>query len=144
RARPRRGRRLPHPGADHPTHPRRPGAGPGLRRRDPGPARCPSRRARGGHRSLRARPRRRGLQRGAERDRGRAAAGFAARAGAGERFDLIASNPPFVTTPRGAAEGTTTWTYRAGGRAGDTLLAELLRALPSHLAPGGSAVLLGN
>src|SRR5699024_10515019 len=63
---------------------------------------------------------------------------------AGERFDLIVSNPPFVITPRGAAEGTTTWTYRDGGRAGDTLLAELLRALPSHLAPGGSAVLLGN
>ena len=63
---------------------------------------------------------------------------------AGERFDLIVSNPPFVITPRGTAEGTTTWTYRDGGRAGDTLLAELLRALPSHLAPGGSAVLLGN
>ncbi len=63
---------------------------------------------------------------------------------AGERFDLIVSNPPFVITPREAAEETTTWTYRDGGRAGDTLLAELLRALPSHLAPGGSAVMLGN
>ncbi|MDN5685529.1 MAG: class I SAM-dependent methyltransferase [Brachybacterium sp.] len=36
------------------------------------------------------------------------------------------------------------WTYRDGGRAGDTLLAELLTALPAHLAPGGRAVLLGN
>ncbi|MDN5820471.1 MAG: methyltransferase, partial [Brachybacterium sp.] len=59
---------------------------------------------------------------------------------AGESFDLIISNPPFVITPRQAGEETTTWTYRDGGRAGDTLLAALVRALPSHLAPGGSAV----
>lgn len=63
---------------------------------------------------------------------------------AGETFDLIVSNPPFVITPRGAVDADTTWTYRDGGRAGDTLLAELLRDLPAHLAPGGSAALLGN
>ena len=63
---------------------------------------------------------------------------------AGESFDLIVSNPPFVITPREAVEATSTWTYRDGGRAGDTLLAELVRALPAHLAPGGSAVMLGN
>lgn len=80
---------------------------------------------------------------------------------AGETFDLIVSNPPFVITPRGSAgdragrseagQGTKvadgadeTWTYRDGGRAGDTLLAELLDALPEHLAPGGTAVMLGN
>lgn len=63
---------------------------------------------------------------------------------AGESFDLIVSNPPFVITPRAAADEQTTWTYRDGGRAGDTLLAELLHALPEHLAPGGSAVMLGN
>jgi methylase of polypeptide subunit release factors len=62
----------------------------------------------------------------------------------GETFDLIVSNPPFVITPRAAAREETSWTYRDGGRAGDTLLAELLRALPAHLAPGGSAALLGN
>src|SRR5699024_10807120 len=37
----------------------------------------------------------------------------------GERFHLIDSYPPCVNTPRGAAEGTTTWTYRDGGRAAD-------------------------
>lgn len=83
---------------------------------------------------------------------------------AGETFDLIVSNPPFVITPRGTAprdssdgeDGTSdgdrdrdkgepeAWTYRDGGRAGDTLLAELLSALPAHLAPGGTAVMLGN
>ena len=75
---------------------------------------------------------------------------------AGETFDLIVSNPPFVITPRSAAgvpehghehepaASETTWTYRDGGRAGDTLLAELLTGLPAHLAPGGSAVMLGN
>jgi SAM-dependent methyltransferase len=63
---------------------------------------------------------------------------------AGERFDLIVSNPPFVITPRGAADEMTTWTYRDGGRAGDALVGELLEALPAHLSPGGSAVLLGN
>ncbi|MDN6398963.1 MAG: class I SAM-dependent methyltransferase [Brachybacterium sp.] len=60
-----------------------------------------------------------------------------------ESFDLIGSNPPFVITPREADEATT-WTYRDGGRAGDTLLAELVRALPAHLTAGGSAVMLGN
>ncbi|MEE1618006.1 DUF7059 domain-containing protein [Brachybacterium sp. J153] len=70
---------------------------------------------------------------------------------AGERFDLIVSNPPFVITPRQepvpenrTAGSTGGWTYRDGGRAGDTLLAELLAALPAHLSPGGRAVLLGN
>ena len=61
-----------------------------------------------------------------------------------ETFDLIISNPPFVITPRSLVEQDTTWTYRDGGRAGDALLAELLAELPAHLAPGGSAVMLGN
>ena len=63
---------------------------------------------------------------------------------AGETFDLIVSNPPFVITPRAPADEDSTWTYRDGGRAGDALLAELLQELPGHLAPGGSAVMLGN
>lgn len=67
---------------------------------------------------------------------------------AGEQFDLIVSNPPFVITPRSTDEAggceQARWTYRDGGRAGDTLLAELLQALPAHLAPDGTAVMLGN
>ena len=61
---------------------------------------------------------------------------------ADERFDLVVSNPPFVITPRDGR--VQTWTYRDGGAAGDTLLAQILRALPAHLAPGGRAVMLGN
>lgn len=63
---------------------------------------------------------------------------------AGESFDLIVSNPPFVITPRTLEDADTTWTYRDGGRAGDALLEELLQGLPEHLAPGGTAVMLGN
>ena len=63
---------------------------------------------------------------------------------AGESFDLVVSNPPFVITPRSADAEHGAWTYRDGGRAGDTLLGELLAQLPAHLAPGGSAVMLGN
>lgn len=62
----------------------------------------------------------------------------------GEVFDLVVSNPPFVITPRTADDEHGPWTYRDGGRAGDTLLAELLSRLPAHLAPGASAVMLGN
>ncbi|WME22267.1 methyltransferase [Brachybacterium sp. GU-2] len=62
----------------------------------------------------------------------------------GEVFDLVVSNPPFVITPRADDDEHDPWTYRDGGRAGDTLLAELLAQLPAHLAPGASAVMLGN
>lgn len=61
---------------------------------------------------------------------------------AGERFDLVVSNPPFVITPR--QPGVPAYEYRDGGRAGDTLVGELVRALPDVLAPGGRAHFLAN
>ncbi|OMH34570.1 hypothetical protein BGP79_04910 [Tersicoccus sp. Bi-70] len=64
---------------------------------------------------------------------------------AGQTFDLIVSNPPFVITPRAADEAADSrYTYRDGGQAGDRLVTELVRALPAHLTPGGTAQLLGN
>jgi SAM-dependent methyltransferase len=61
---------------------------------------------------------------------------------AGERFDHIVSNPPFVITPR--AEGVPAYEYRDGGMVGDALVASVIRGLAKHLEPGGIAQLLGN
>lgn len=61
---------------------------------------------------------------------------------AGERFDLVASNPPFVITPR--VEGMPAYEYRDGGRTGDALMQEVVEGLGAHLARGGAARLLGN
>nr|WP_129339695.1 methyltransferase [Cellulomonas endophytica] len=61
---------------------------------------------------------------------------------AGERFDLVVSNPPFVITPRRA--DVPTYEYRDGGRAGDALVQELVEGLGAVLEPGGVAQLLGN
>lgn len=61
---------------------------------------------------------------------------------AGERFSLIASNPPFVVTPR--REGVTLYEYRDGGRAGDRLMTEVVEGLAAHLEPRGQARVLGN
>jgi SAM-dependent methyltransferase len=61
---------------------------------------------------------------------------------AGERFDLVVSNPPFVITPRGAAAPT--YEYRDAGLIGDTLVQDLLSGICGVLAPGGVAQLLGN
>ncbi len=61
---------------------------------------------------------------------------------AGEEFDLVVSNPPFVITPRRA--DVPLYDYRDGGAAGDAVVAGLVRDLPRHLAPGGIAQLLGN
>ena len=58
----------------------------------------------------------------------------------GERFDLVVSNPPFVVGPPGRVS----FTYRDSGREGAGSTAELVRSLPGVLAPGGTAVLLGN
>jgi methylase of polypeptide subunit release factors len=64
---------------------------------------------------------------------------------AGEEFDLVVSNPPFVITPRSLDEDTSgQFTYRDGGLRGDEIVASLVAALPGVLAPGGTAQLLGN
>ncbi|WP_282946024.1 DUF7059 domain-containing protein [Cellulomonas endometrii] len=62
---------------------------------------------------------------------------------AGERFDLVVSNPPFVITPR-SAEGVPTYEYRDGGRTGDAIVQDLITSVGGVLAPGGVAQLLGN
>ncbi|KQS14835.1 SAM-dependent methyltransferase [Curtobacterium sp. Leaf183] len=61
---------------------------------------------------------------------------------AGERFDRIVSNPPFVITPR--TEGVPSYEYRDGGMVGDALVETVLTGLADHLTPGGTAQLLGN
>ncbi|MCU1480847.1 MAG: SAM-dependent methyltransferase [Subtercola sp.] len=61
---------------------------------------------------------------------------------AGERFDQIVSNPPFVITPR--REGVPVYEYRDAGFVGDELVATVIRGCEEHLAPGGIAQLLGN
>jgi methylase of polypeptide subunit release factors len=64
---------------------------------------------------------------------------------AGEKFELVVSNPPFVITPRSPGEAAAgQFTYRDGGLPGDDIVAELVAALPSVLAPAGTAQLLGN
>ncbi len=61
---------------------------------------------------------------------------------AGERFDRIVSNPPFVITPR--TDGVPEYEYRDGGEVGDGLVAAVVAGLIEHLTPGGVAQLLGN
>jgi SAM-dependent methyltransferase len=61
---------------------------------------------------------------------------------AGERFDRIVSNPPFVITPR--RDGVPAYEYRDGGLVGDALVEAVLRGAADHLAPGGIAQFLAN
>jgi methylase of polypeptide subunit release factors len=61
---------------------------------------------------------------------------------AGERFDRVVSNPPFVITPRVA--GVPAYEYRDGGMQGDDLVAAVIEGVGEHLEPGGVAQLLGN
>lgn len=64
---------------------------------------------------------------------------------AGELFDLVVSNPPFVITPRGAGSGAVgEFTYRDGGASGDDVVSGFVRSVGDVLAPGGVAQLLGN
>ena len=61
---------------------------------------------------------------------------------AGEAFDLIVSNPPFVITPR--VDGVPAYEYRDGGLVGDALVEQFVRTAPRFLTPNGIAQLLGN
>ena len=61
---------------------------------------------------------------------------------AGERFDQIVSNPPFVITPRSA--GVPEYEYRDAGRVGDDVVASVVAQCGQYLTPGGCAQLLGN
>ncbi|MGH3000862.1 MAG: methyltransferase, partial [Gaiellaceae bacterium] len=57
---------------------------------------------------------------------------------AGETFDLITCNAPFVVSPEAR------WAYRDSGFRGDDVTAHVVRAAASHLADGGYATLLGS
>ncbi len=57
---------------------------------------------------------------------------------AGERFDTIACNPPYVISPD------STFTYRDGGLARDAVSRMVIREAARHLAEGGFATVLCN
>ncbi len=57
---------------------------------------------------------------------------------AGETFDLVVSNPPFVISPGHR------YTYRDAGLPADDLGRLLVQQAPAHLAEGGTAVVLAN
>lgn len=61
---------------------------------------------------------------------------------AGESFDLVVSNPPFVLSP--GSVDVSALTYRDSGSVGDAMVGGLVAGLPSVLAPGGVAQLLAN
>ena len=61
---------------------------------------------------------------------------------AGERFDLIVSNPPFVMSPPRAEADTLA--YREANFEADALVETLVRGAADHLNPGGSLQLLTN
>src|SRR5207245_2780355 len=57
---------------------------------------------------------------------------------AGERFDLVVSNPPYVVSP--ASE----LLYRDGDLPADAVTRKLLREAPGYLEEGGFAQVMGN
>lgn len=61
---------------------------------------------------------------------------------AGEQFDRVVSNPPFVITPRVA--DIPAYEYRDGGMVGDDVVSAFVMEVGTHLSPGGIAQLLGN
>ncbi len=59
---------------------------------------------------------------------------------AGERFDLIATNPPQMPTPPGRERADATAAADNGGVDGWQILDRLIAGAPAHLAPGGRLV----
>ena len=59
---------------------------------------------------------------------------------AGERFDLVVSNPPFVISPATADR----LVYRDSGLPGDRVVEHIVRSAPDHLATGGWCQVLTN
>ncbi len=60
---------------------------------------------------------------------------------AGERFDAIVCNPPFVITPR---DGAAALEHRDAGLVGDAFVEGVVRGAADHLNPGGVASVLAN
>lgn len=58
---------------------------------------------------------------------------------AGETFDLVTVNPPFVPTP-----DRTMAAYRTGGEGGEDVVARIFGGLESHLALGGTLAMVTN
>lgn len=63
---------------------------------------------------------------------------------AGERFDVIVANPPFVITPPSARATVGNLDYRDGGLYGDQLCAHIVRGLGDRLRTKGRAWMLLN
>jgi methylase of polypeptide subunit release factors len=59
---------------------------------------------------------------------------------AGERFDLIVTNPPFVVSPATGER----LVYRDSGLPGDEMVRRVVTGAPAHLNPGGWAQVLAN
>ena len=75
------------------------------------------------------------------RDRVTVVAGNMLEPVAGQHFELVVTNPPFVIAP---ASSTTTHTYRETGHTGDKLVKELIASIDTVLTDGGQAVMLAN
>lgn len=58
---------------------------------------------------------------------------------AGQRFDLIVSNPPFVV-----GTGARDYLYRDSGMVGDSVCRRLIEEVGDHLEPGGTAQIMAN
>lgn len=63
---------------------------------------------------------------------------------AGEKFGFIASNPPFVITPRSDEGAAERYEYRDGGMTGDALAERVVREAPAFLERGGTFLCLAN